>query len=208
MKSWPQVSQRALALILSQIAGTGTAPSLVQLRNELGCCSIEAIQDILSEMASQRLIYRKSGSDNILAAYPLSVAPTAHQVRLADGRRVYAMCAVDAFGVAFLFRQDIAISSLCHHCQIGVEVKVVGERISFASPASTVVWYTPEVACCIAAERQCPSINFFWCREHLEAWRCEQQEHLGQVFSLEQAFDRARVVFDPVMMLGREGGLQ
>lgn len=115
---------------------------------------------MLSEMASQCLIYRKWGSDNILAAFPLSVAPTAHQVRLADGRRAYAMCAVDAFRVSFLFRQDIAISSLCHHCQIGVEVKVVGERISFASPASTVVRYIQEVACCIAAEGQCPSIDF------------------------------------------------
>jgi len=51
-------------------------------------------------------------------------------VNLADGRRFHAMCAIDAMGSAFVFRQDVEISSRCAFCDVSVELAIRGGEIS------------------------------------------------------------------------------
>lgn len=224
MNAWPQVGQQALAFILNNIASEGKPPSLLQIKKKTGVTSIEAVKSILDKLESRNLIYRKPGN-KIVAAYPLSVEPTPHRVRLADGRWVYAMCAVDAFGVSFLFKQDITVFSRCHGCQRIIEVKVERGQIAASSPDSVLVWYTrgrgdrlggsfnthaystQEMVCCIPAEDQCPSINFFCSYDHFEEWSCNSTTYPGQILSLDQALDRASRVFEPFLMLGEKEGM-
>ena len=66
-------------------------------------------------------------------AYPVSALPTCHVVTLADSRRFYAMCAIDALGSHFTFMQDIRIDSKCHHCGESIWVQVSGGMIAAAS---------------------------------------------------------------------------
>ncbi|MGL6201167.1 MAG: organomercurial lyase [Lachnospiraceae bacterium] len=40
--------------------------------------------------------------------YPISAHQTIHQVILEDGRKLYAICAIDALGCTYTFGQDIA----------------------------------------------------------------------------------------------------
>lgn len=69
---------------------------------------------------------------NVIFMYPVSALPSNHRITLADGRRFYAMCAIDAMGTAFTFKQDVTIDSKCSNCgnPIHVEIKN-GELINF-----------------------------------------------------------------------------
>jgi len=69
-------------------------------------------------------------------AYPVSSLPTLHEVALADGRRLFAMCAVDALGCAFHFRQDVSIRSKCHACGKPVRVRIEADALAEAEPRS------------------------------------------------------------------------
>ena len=74
---------------------------------------------------------------NLQFLYPVSVPPTPHRVRLADGRSFYAMCAIDAMGAAFTFRQDVEIASRCSHCAQPVNLAVRGGEIEDLKPPAT-----------------------------------------------------------------------
>ncbi len=71
--------------------------------------------------------------NNVNFIYPVCALPTNHNVTLSDGRKFNAMCAVDAMGTAFTFRQDIKINSVCSSCGEGVEVEIKnGKLVSFS----------------------------------------------------------------------------
>ena len=72
----------------------------------------------------------------IVAVYPISATPTRHRVRLRDGRTFHAMCAIDALGAAFTFKQDAVIASSCRQCDAAVEIHIEDEKIRSASPAT------------------------------------------------------------------------
>jgi len=47
----------------------------------------------------------------VTGVFPLSAVPTRHVVRLGDGRRLHAMCAVDALGVPAMLGQPATVDS-------------------------------------------------------------------------------------------------
>jgi hypothetical protein len=59
-------------------------------------------------------------------AYPVSAVPTAHQVTLADGRTLYAMCAIDSLGCYFTFGQPVQVDARCHVCGAPLRIAVTG----------------------------------------------------------------------------------
>jgi len=69
----------------------------------------------------------------VVFAYPVSALPTNHCVTLADGRMFHAMCAIDALGSAFTFRQDIRIDACCAECGTPVHMEINGGGIGRAS---------------------------------------------------------------------------
>jgi hypothetical protein len=85
--------------------------------------------EILQSLIGKEIVVEEA--DGVAFSYPVSAWPTVHEVSLADGRRFYAMCAVDALGSAFNFGQDAAIVSKCHRC--GKAVRIHVERNSIAS---------------------------------------------------------------------------
>ncbi|HVE96410.1 MAG TPA: organomercurial lyase [Pseudonocardiaceae bacterium] len=54
---------------------------------------------------------RLDPAGHIAVAYPFSTTPTRHVVRIANRIDVYAMCAIDALGVAAMLAADVVISS-------------------------------------------------------------------------------------------------
>jgi hypothetical protein len=97
--------------------------------------------DILRNLASKGIIVQdKDGS--IRVVYPVSALPTSHKVTLKDGRSFYAICAVDSLGSAFVFQQDIVVSSLCSYCQNPVSVIVENGEISSSDPVDMYVTHT------------------------------------------------------------------
>lgn len=66
--------------------------------------------------------------------YPVSALPTQHKVTLADGRSFTAMCAIDAIGAAFTFRQDVEVNSACGECGKPVRVRLQDQKLKDYSP--------------------------------------------------------------------------
>lgn len=74
---------------------------------------------------------------NVNFIYPVSALPTHHRVHLKDGRSFSAMCAIDALGAAFTFKQDIKVESRCSECGEPIHVEVKDGRIAHHYPDST-----------------------------------------------------------------------
>lgn len=64
----------------------------------------------LDVFAREDLLNRDRDGE-IAVAYPFSGRPTAHVVRFPSGREVYAMCAIDALGIAAMLEEPITVNS-------------------------------------------------------------------------------------------------
>ncbi|NTV48686.1 MAG: hypothetical protein HGB32_03010 [Geobacteraceae bacterium] len=114
--------------------------ALINKRRPVGLSELTAeglilpeLSKVIKKLEDKRAIVRDE-DENICFAYPVSALPTVHRVTLADRRVFHAMCAVDAMGAAFTFRQDVRISSRCSECRHPVEVEIRDGRLSAFSP--------------------------------------------------------------------------
>jgi hypothetical protein len=91
----------------------------------------------LADLHERDLLLLADGA--IQLAYPFSGVPTAFEVELAPGARRYAVCAIDALGIAAMLDRPIAIRSRCHHCgePLGFEVDGAGPG---PDAAGVMVW--------------------------------------------------------------------
>jgi hypothetical protein len=72
--------------------------------------------------------------NNINFIYPVSAISTNHKVRLGDDRGFSAMCAIDAMGTSFTFKQDVEINSSCSHCGDSVKVSIKDSKLNTYEP--------------------------------------------------------------------------
>lgn len=91
----------------------------------------EEVNKALNSLTQKNgLVVDEEGNVNFM--YPVSAIPTNHVVRLQDGREFTAMCAIDAIGAAFTFKQDVDIESKCSQCGSDVKVSIKnGELYSY-----------------------------------------------------------------------------
>jgi hypothetical protein len=89
-------------------AGTGGPPARTDLE-KLTAGSGRSAADILVGM-HERDVIRLDAEGIPVVAYPFSAVPTTHKVRVAE-REVYAMCAIDALGIAHMLAVDSVITS-------------------------------------------------------------------------------------------------
>lgn len=136
------------------------------------------------------------GSDGEIAvAYPFSGRPTAHRVRFPSGHEVYAMCAIDALGIAPMFEQSVEIAS---------RDPLSGEEISArVAPNLEAEWW-PTGAMVVAGAAGdngdscsacCPALNFFASRGNAERWLDQHPEISGETVSMQEAILAGRAVF-------------
>lgn len=97
--------------------------------------SEEEFKKILDSLVNKRAMVMDE-DNNVNFIYPVSAFNTNHKVHLSDGRVFSAMCAVDAMGAAFTFKQDIKINSQCSEC---------GEEIFVQIKNGQLVNYSPEL---------------------------------------------------------------
>ncbi|KAF0207134.1 MAG: MerB-like organometallic lyase SaoL [Actinomycetota bacterium] len=94
----------------------------------------EVARSLTASLAEKNVVV--AGDDGaIRVSYPVSAMPTAHRVSLADGRAFHAMCAIDALGSAFTFRQDIEVATSCHRCRTPIRVVVRDGEVVDVEPA-------------------------------------------------------------------------
>jgi hypothetical protein len=88
----------------------------------------------LSEGLVGKRVIVQDQEGNLNFIYPVSALATRHRVSLEDGRRCFAMCAVDAMGTAFTFEQDVEIQSECSECGKPISVRIERGRLAEVAP--------------------------------------------------------------------------
>lgn len=89
---------------------------------------------IVSMLGKHAIVAGTNGDINFM--YPVSALPTGHKVTLADGRMFSAMCAVDAMGTAFTFKQDVVVRSSCSVSREPIEVVIKNGKAVKVTPST------------------------------------------------------------------------
>ncbi|WP_238164089.1 alkylmercury lyase family protein [Kribbella pittospori] len=137
---------------------------------------------------------RLSPEGKIAVAYPFSATPTRHRVRIADQVDVYAMCAVDALGIAPMLGQDTVIQSADPTDGSGITV-VRRTGSTHWDPAGAVVFIGADPGGGPSADCCCDYLNFFATRAAAEAWTAAHPQVPGQIINQREAEDLAVRLF-------------
>ena len=105
------------------------------------------------------------------------------------------MCAIDALGIPFMFKNDIHIKSKCFHCNDEIDIEIENNEIIGLNPESMVVWCHMEYSCC-AATSLCNNINFFSSNRHFEEWQKDEKKAKGYLIQIPEAFYLGKLFFE------------
>jgi Alkylmercury lyase len=183
--------RRLLAGFLTD-GGPPEPAAVADLAAELGLDRNRA----LAALAADDLVHRNPASGTISVAYPFSGRPTLHQVELAGGPTVSAMCALDALGIPQMTRRDARIRSID---------PVSGQPITIQThhgpwqwqPATTVVLVATAAsgACGAVADCCCPHINFHTDPQHAQVYLQAHPGMTGELLDQADAVATARRIF-------------
>jgi len=176
--------------------GAGTPPGPDALADAASEPQL-AVEPALERLRQRDLVHHDPATGEILVAYPFSGRPTAHRVRI-GGNEVYAMCAIDALGIAPMLGEPIEIASgdPLSGEEIRVELEPGGQgrwRPQKAVVVSGTAGRGESCDCC------CPVLNFFVSPESAERWLDLHPEVSGTVISMEDAIAAGRAVFGDLL---------
>lgn len=179
-------------VILRGFAATGRAPDPATLTAPTRGGSLV---DLLGELHDKDAI-RLDDDGRVRAAYPFSGVPTAHNVTIEGGPSAYAMCAIDALGMADMLGRNIVITSV--DPVSGDDIRVtVEDRHAWWEPATAVVFVGADSPsgpdCCPPAARQaadrcCGVMNFFTGPDTARTWIGQHPTVSGELLSQAQAW--------------------
>jgi hypothetical protein len=102
-------SERALYFWILRAFAERGRPTREELGRRAELLGLE-LEPVLATLRREDLVHL-GGEGEISVAYPFSGVPTAHSVRFPDGQEVFAMCAIDALGIAPMLDEPIEITS-------------------------------------------------------------------------------------------------
>jgi Alkylmercury lyase len=209
----PSAAQRAAALggperelhrRLVRAFADGSAPSASRVEDWAGELGLDA-DEAAAELARHDLVHRDPGSGAVTVAYPFSAAPTRHCVRLSSGTEVFAMCAIDALGVAFMLEEGTTIVSAD---------PATGERIDISLPLDAPSVWSPNEAVVVAGSHgngtsracTCPHTNFAASPTHADTLLETDPAVVGEVLTMPDAIARGREAFGPLLQRDAQEG--
>jgi hypothetical protein len=180
--------------ILRRFADEG-APSAEAMWAEASSLGLD-FEPTCDKLASEDLIHLDSKGE-VSVAYPFSGRPAAHRVVI-NGRSVYAMCAIDALGIAPMLGRPVVVTSLDPVTEAEITVWLQPDGTGTWQPTEAVV--VARRACEGAAFQGCCQVlNFFASSESAEGYLREHDEVSGQVISLPEAIEAGRCIFGEVL---------
>ena len=182
--------------ILRRFASPGTPTSVdtAAVAERLGLDRKNA----LTKLAHEDLIHVDENGE-VVVAYPFSGRQTAHKVRFESRHEAYAMCAIDALGIAPMFNQAIEIASIDPLSGEAVRAKLTPEGEGTWEPNSAAIVAGVIDRSDVSFRACCPALNFFASPESGERWLNDQQGGVrGQVVSMPDAIAAGRAVFGDV----------
>ncbi|HEX4811537.1 MAG TPA: alkylmercury lyase family protein [Nonomuraea sp.] len=211
--------------VLRGFARTGAAPPMAELARAAAPYGVSAEQ-VLAELHAADFLRLNdcgegdgNGTGQIRAAYPFSATPTPHRVQIDSGPAVFAMCAIDALGIAAMLRRDVRITSADpsddRPVTVEVPVEVTAAGPARWAPASAVVYAGQQAACdacppappqapapgtsAAAAEVCCGYVNFFADSASAHAWAQSHPQVSGQVLDQQTALQLGVAIFGPLL---------
>jgi len=153
---------------------------------------------------------RLAADGQIRAAYPFSAVPTPHLMDLDGGPRVYAMCAIDALGVAAMIRATVRITTADPYTGDPVTVTVQADGTTATWQPQTAVVFAGRHASCrpgetpvgalpAAAEVSCGYVNFFTTPASAAAWASAHPEATGEILGQAAALRLGTAIFGPLL---------
>lgn len=189
--------QRAVQqAILRGFATTGGAPSPDQLAKVVRPYGREVAQVVEQLVAGDYLALDQTG--RIRAAYPFSAVPTGHVVHIRGGPQVYAMCAIDALGMAKMLGADLRIDSTDPRTGAPVVVTFT-DGVADWIPDTAVVYSGMRAGAGPAVDICCSYLNFHTDHAGAAAWAAEQPLVTGRVLTQSQAVTSAEATFGPIL---------
>ena len=154
---------------------------------------------MLAELAADDFLCLDQGG-RISAAYPFSAAPTGHLVQITGRPPVYAMCAIDALGIAPMLGTSVLISSADPVTAEPIAVIVDGSD-SVWRPATAVMFVGRTADQCAgpSAAICCSYINFFASRPVAVAWARGHREIDGGILSQARALEIGEQIFGQLL---------
>ncbi|WP_020389681.1 organomercurial lyase [Kribbella catacumbae] len=174
--------------ILRSFATTGQPPVPSDL-DEVTAGSGRSTDEVLTALHNGDAI-RLAPNGEIAVAYPFSAAPTRHRVRIStpagDSVDVYAMCAIDALGIAPMLERDTLIESVDVTTGQPVTVTSRNGRATW-DPSTAVVFIGATAGGGPSADCCCDYLNFFTDHAAAEAWTAIHPHVPGQILNPAEA---------------------
>ena len=183
--------------ILTQSPVLGRIPTIDIIKKEFNQLPNEEVIIILNKLDRLDAIHLNSDNNIIDAAYPFSDSKTSQMVTFKGKgyKSIYAMCAIDALGVCFMFDCDVTIVSKCYHCDERINIDIKDNEIILLKPNNIVVWCDMEYSCC-AATSLCKNINFFSSKFHFIEWQKGKPTRKGHLLQIQEAFYLGKLFFE------------
>jgi mercuric ion transport protein len=188
--------------ILAQYPLQERAPTVQDISLALSLTQDDT-KSILQRLQAWDMLGLEPESSKIRLAYPFSSVPMPHVVKFdqwSEAKPIYAQCAIDALGMAFMLRRDLSIRSSCASCAKPIAITVRDQSIVAHSPSDTVVWAGTIQEGPVAASA-CPAINFFCSVGHAEQWLQSQPNAVGSVVSLGEALYIGKAIFEHLLAI-------
>jgi hypothetical protein len=185
-------AQAVHARILRTFAATGRPPTRDQLADVLAGHDTNP-GEVLAGLHADDVI-RLDSAGHIAVAYPFSTEPTPHQVTLASGVTVSAMCAIDALGIPAMLDTDAVITSTDPATAAAVTVTIRDGHYSW-DPATAVVFLSANADGGPSADNCCTTLNFFASPDSADAWIAAHPHIPGAVLTAKVAEEHGQRIF-------------
>lgn len=194
-------AHRVERALLDQVltAGTAATPAALVTTTGLAAATVAAALD---ELAAGDWLGR-TADGTITALYPFSLLPTLEQVQIGPVVR-YAMCAIDALGVAPMLDRTVTILAQCPLSAARLALTVEPTGITQQTPATIRVVYRQTAG--PAHENRCGATHFFRTTSTARLWQSKMGHPADRLLTVDEAFARGRAIFADWYRAGRAGG--
>jgi len=202
LRASPQdpVEQAAHRAILRAFATTGRPPAPIDL-DPVTQGSGRTTTDILAALHELDTI-RLDPVGRIAVAYPFSATPTRHRVWIDGGAVAYAMCAVDALGIAAMLGAHTRIESADATTGQPIAVTMTAGHTSW-TPTGAVVFLSADAGSGPSATCCCDDVNFFADAATARRWVTAHQGLAGQILTQADAEDLGTRLFGTLLASAR-----
>lgn len=146
--------------------------------------------ELIRELASEDWLVANGGK--VTAVYPFSLEPTGIQVTI-NGQTRYAMCAIDALGIAPMLSVPVEVDASCPETGERLHLSVAPESTISTSPDDVVIVRRRQGGS--AHLSRCAATRFFASTDAADGWRTRDGDENDVILTPAEALAEATLIF-------------